>query len=51
MHVAGGAGAASAAGMLELDTEVHGDVEDRFGFSVLLVGKFSGLELDRAADV
>ena len=51
MHVAGGAGAASAAGVFELDAEVHRDVENRFGLAVLVVGKLSGLELDRLADI
>ncbi len=51
VHVAGGAGATSAAGMLELDAEIQGHIQDRFGFPMLLVGKFSGLELDRAADI
>ena len=49
VHVASGASAASAAGMLQLNAKVQRDVENRFRFPMLLVGKFSGLELHRAA--
>ena len=45
-HVAGGAGAVSAAGMFEMHSKVQADVQKRFGLSVLVIGQFSRLELD-----
>ncbi len=45
-HVAGGAGAVSAAGMFEMDSKVEADVENRFGLSVLVIGQLSRFELD-----
>src|SRR5271166_680252 len=43
--VAGGAGAVAAAGVLEVKTEVHGDVEQRLRLAVVLVGELAVLEL------
>lgn len=44
--VTSGAGAASAAGMLQMDVEIESDVEKRFAFSMIVIGKLSGFELD-----
>jgi len=44
--VASGAGAASSAGMLEVNVEIEGDVENGLAFSVIVVGKLSGFELN-----
>src|SRR6185295_2424702 len=44
--VAGRARAAAAAGVLERDVEVLGDVEKRLGLAVMRVGERSALELD-----
>ena len=49
--MAGGAGAASAAGVLKLDSEVDGDVQDRLGFAVFVVGELAGLELDGLVEI
>ena len=46
-HVARRARAASAAGMLKMDSEVHGDVEQRFRLSMIVVWQLAGFELDR----
>ena len=45
-EVAGGAGACSAAGMVEEDVEVFRDVEEAHGLSVVVVGQCAVLELD-----
>jgi hypothetical protein len=45
-HVARRAGAISPAGMFEMYSEVQADIQNRFGFSVLVIRQFSGLELD-----
>ena len=47
--VARSAGAVSAAGMFQMDSEVQADVEKRFGLAVLVVRQFSRLELDGLA--
>ena len=44
--VASGAGATSSAGMLEVNVEIEGDIENGLAFSVVVVGKLSGFELD-----
>ena len=45
-HVAGRAGAAAAAGVLERDAEVLRDVEKRFRLAVMRIRKLAVLELD-----
>ena len=47
--VAGGAGAIAAAGVVERDAEVQGDVENGLLFAVIFVGQFAVLELHRLA--
>ena len=44
-NVAGGAGAASAARMFEMKTEIHRDIEQRTGFSVVLIGQLARFKL------
>ncbi len=46
-HMAGSAGAASAAGMFEMETEVHGYVQERFRQPMSLIRQLAGLELER----
>ena len=48
-HVAGRAGAHAATGVIELDTMLHGDVEDAARQTVIAVGQF--LRLDLHGDV
>src|SRR5208283_1870938 len=53
--VAGGAGAVAAAGVLQVQAEVHGHVQDRLRLAVLLVGqlavfKFEALVLGKERD-
>ena len=43
-HVTGGAGAVSAARVVERNAKVQGDVEDRFFFAVIFVGELAVLE-------
>jgi len=38
------AGAASAAGVLQLDAEIHGDVQQGLGLSVIVIGEFPRFE-------
>jgi hypothetical protein len=45
--VAGGAGAASAAGMLKVQAEVHGNIEQRFRLSVSFVRKLVFFKFER----
>src|SRR5262249_812056 len=45
-HVAGRAGAAAAAGVLEGDAEILGQIEKRFGLAVMGVRHLTVLELD-----
>ena len=37
--------------MFELNAEIDGDVQNRLGLAVFVVGKLAGLELDRLAEV
>src|ERR1051325_8440383 len=48
LHVAGSAGAITAASVIKKNILVDRDVEDRLWFAVVLIGQFSMLELDRA---
>jgi hypothetical protein len=50
-YVAGGAGAASAAGVLNVDSAVQRDIQQRLALAVFVVGKLPGFELDRLAGV
>ena len=50
-HVAGGAGAATAAGVFELNAEVQRDIEDRLRLAVLVVRKLAVLELDGLVEI
>jgi len=45
-HVAGGAGAASSAGVFDLHAEIDGDVQNGLGFAMFVVGKLAGLKFD-----
>jgi len=45
--MASGAGAASAAGMLQVEVIVHRYIQQRFGLSVVLIGQLTGLKLKR----
>ena len=46
-----GAGAASSAGVLKLDAEVDGDVQQGLRLPVLVVGELAGLKLDSLIEV
>lgn len=48
-HVAGRTRAASAAGMLQMEAEIHGDVEHRLRLPVALVRQLALLEFERLA--
>lgn len=50
-HVARGACAASAAAVLQLNSKIQRDIQNGFGLSMMLVGQFPGLKLDRTVDV
>jgi hypothetical protein len=43
--VARGACATAATGMFQMDAEVHGDVEERLGFAVIVIRQFAQFEL------
>jgi hypothetical protein len=43
--VARGACATAATGMFQMDAEVHGDVEERLGFAVIIVRQFAQFKL------
>ena len=45
--MAGGAGAITAAGVVQADAVVQGYVEDRLLFAVIFVGKLVVFELDK----
>jgi len=44
--VTGGAGAASSAGVLEVEVVVHGDIEKGFRLAVFFVGQLAGFEFE-----
>jgi hypothetical protein len=46
-HMAGGAGAASAAGMFQVEPVVHRDIEQRTGEPVAFIGQFALFEFKR----
>ena len=48
-HVAGGASAVAAAGMLKVHSVVHGDIEERGLLPMLAVGHSGRIKLDRHA--
>src|SRR5260221_11286907 len=45
--MAGGAGVVSAAGMLQMNAEIEGDVEQGFRLAVIFVGQLPGFEFHR----
>lgn len=49
--MAGSAGALPAAGVLQLNAEMHGDVQNRLRLSMFVVGQLAGFEFDGAIDV
>ncbi len=46
-HVAGGAGAATAAGMFEMQTEIHGNIKQRFRLSVSFIWQLVFFKFER----
>jgi hypothetical protein len=49
--VAGGAGAASAAGMFDVNAEIDRHIQQRFGFAMFVVRQFPVFELHRLSGV
>ena len=46
-HMAGSASATAATGMFQMDAEVHGDVQQRLGFPVILKRQLPVFKFDR----
>ena len=46
-HVARGACTTATAGMLQMEAEIHGDIEQRSGLAMILIRQLAGFELER----